>query len=101
VPFSGVLLLLLGTLNFVEGVAAVGNVHFFVANTHYIAGSPKFWGWIAMIVGVVQVCVGLGVFVRNQLSRWVGVTIRSILALDILAIYGLVAHGKRISTLSY
>ena len=116
VLFSGVLLLLLGTLNFVEGVAAVGNAHFFVANTHYIAGSLNFWGWIAMIVGVVQVCVGLGVFVRNQLSRWAGVAILSInviaqlmmmpaypfwslsvFTLDILAIYGLIAYGQHIT----
>jgi hypothetical protein len=118
--FSGVLLLLVGTLNFIEGIAAVGNAHFFVANTHYIAGSLNTWGWVAMVIGVVQVCVGLGVFVRNQLSRWAGVAILSlnaiaqlmmmpaypfwslsIFALDILAIYGLVAHGKRISTLAF
>jgi hypothetical protein len=120
VVFSGVLLLLVGTLNFIEGIAAVGNAHFFVANTHYIAGSLNTWGWVAMVIGVVQVCVGLGVFVRNQLSRWAGVAILSlnaiaqlmmmpaypfwslsIFALDILAIYGLVAHGKRISTLAF
>ncbi len=39
VVFAGILLLMLGTLNFIEGIAAIGNAHFFVANTHYIAGS--------------------------------------------------------------
>jgi len=39
VAFAGVLLIMLGTLNFIEGLAAIGNAHFFVANTHYIAGS--------------------------------------------------------------
>jgi len=38
VAFAGVLLLL-GTLNFIEGLAAIGNAHCFVANTHSIAGS--------------------------------------------------------------
>lgn len=38
VAFAGTLLLILGTLNFIEGLAAVSNSHFFVNNTHYIAG---------------------------------------------------------------
>ena len=41
VMFAGVLLLMVGTLNFIEGLAAIGNAHFFVANTHYIVGSLK------------------------------------------------------------
>ena len=34
VGFAGVLLLILGTLNFIEGLAAIGEVARFVANTH-------------------------------------------------------------------
>ena len=120
VMFAGVMLLLLGTVNFIEGIAAISNSHFFVANTHFIAGSLNTWGWIVLIIGVIQWIVGMGVFVRNQLSRWVGVvalaanTIAqllmmpaypfwslSIFALDILAIYGLLAYGKKIPTLRF
>jgi hypothetical protein len=117
VVFSGVLLLMLGTLNFIEGLAAVGNAHFFVHNTNYIAGSLNTWGWFVLSIGVVQWAVGLGVFVKNPFSRWVGVVVLAgnaivqlmmipaypfwsltIFALDILAIYGLVAYGKRIAS---
>ena len=116
VVFAGVLLLMLGTLNFIEGLAAVGNAHFFVHNTHYIAGSLNTWGWVVLCIGVVELLVGLGVFVKNQLSRWVGVFVLgvnaivqllmmlaypfwslTIFTLDILAIYGLIAYGKRIA----
>jgi len=114
-----VLLLMLGTLNFIEGLAAIGNARFFVANTHYIMGSLNTWGWVVLCIGVLQWCVGLGVFVKNQLSRWTGVVVLaangiaqllmmpaypawslSIFALDILAIYGLIAYGKRIASSS-
>ena len=120
VVFAGVLLLILGTINFIEGLAAIGNAHFFVHNTHYIAGSLKTWGWVVLCIGVAEWLVGLGVFVKNQLSRWVGVFVLSVNAivqlmmipaypfwslsiftLDILAIYGLIAYGKRIATLEY
>ena len=120
VMFAGVLLLVLGTLNFIEGLAAIGNAHFFVHNTHYIAGSLNTWGWVVLCIGVIEWLVGIGVFVKNQLSRWVGVIILAlnaiaqllmipaypfwalcIFTLDILAIYGLIAYGKRISSLQY
>ena len=115
VMFAGVLLMLVGTLNFIAGIAAISNSSFFVANTHYIFGSLNTWGWVVLCIGVIQWAVGLGVFVKNQFSRWTGVAILglnavaallmmpaypfwslSIFALDILAIYGLVAYGKRI-----
>jgi hypothetical protein len=116
VTFAGVLLLILGTLNFIEGLAAVGNAHFFVANTHYLIGSLNTWGWVALCIGVLEWGVGCGVLVRNQFSRWAGVAVLganaiaqllmipaypfwslSIFAVDIIAIYGLIAYGQRSS----
>jgi hypothetical protein len=60
--------------------------------------------------------VGGGVFVQNQFARWTGVVVLSVnavvqllmipaypfwsltfLAIDVLAIYGLSVHGKRIA----
>ncbi len=117
VTFAGVLLLLLGTLNFIEGLAAVGNARFFYAGQHYIVGSLNTWGWVVLCIGVLQWIVGLGVFVKNQFARWAGIVVLalnaiaqlmmmpaypfwslSIFTLDILAIYGLIAYGKRISS---
>jgi hypothetical protein len=116
VMFAGVLLLILGTLNTIEGIAAIGRAHFFVANQHYIIGNLRAWGWVALCIGVAQLCIGLGVFVKNQFARWAGVVAlsansitqllmipaypfwsMSVFAIDILAIYGLIAYGARIS----
>jgi len=113
VAFSGTLLLILGTLNIIEGIAAIGSAHFFVGNAHYVFGDLKSWGWVALILGVLQVLVGLGVFVANKFARWGGVAILSLTAIAqllmmpaypfwslslfavaILAIYGLIAHGQ-------
>jgi uncharacterized membrane protein HdeD (DUF308 family) len=115
VAFAGVLLLILGVLNTIEGIAAIGNAHFFVANANYIAGDLNTWGWIVLCSGIIQLLVGLGVFARNQLSRWVGVLILglnaiaqllmipaypfwslTIFAVGILAMYGLITYGERI-----
>ncbi len=119
VAFAGVILLIVGALNVIEGIAAIGNANFFVHNTNYVFGSLNTWGWVVLCIGVVELAVGFGVFARNQFSRWAGVIILSlnsiaqllmipaypfwslsIFALDILAIYGLIAYGQRISSSS-
>jgi hypothetical protein len=114
VMFAGVLLMLLGTLNFIEGIAAVSKSHFFVGNAHYVVGDLKAWGWTVLIVGVIQGLAGLGILIKNQFARWLGVAIAvlnsiaqlmfipaypfwslSLFALDVLVMYGLIAHGGR------
>src|SRR5256885_8659940 len=116
VVFAGVLLLTLGTLNTIEGIAAIGNANFFVHDTHYMFASLNTWGWIVLILGVSQLLIGFGVFAKNQFARWTGVLVLSanavaqllmipaypfgslsIFAIDIVAIYGLCAYGHRIA----
>lgn len=117
VTFAGVLLGMLGTLNIIDGIAAIGRAHFYVANAHYVFGDLRAWGWVALIIGVCQLFVAVGVFTKNQFARWTGVVILSfnaiaqllmmpaypfwslaIFAIDIVAIYGLIAYGKRIAS---
>lgn len=114
VIFAGIMLMIAGTVNVVYGIAAIANSSFYVANTHFVFGDLKTWGWIVMLVGVVQLCAGLGVWVQAQWARWTGVFIAAlngmaqlafiaaypwlslaIFALDMLIIYGLVAYGGR------
>jgi hypothetical protein len=116
VVFAGTLLLLVGSINVIEGIAAIGNANFFAHNTHYVFANLNTWGWIVLILGWCQFLVGLGVFVKNQFSRWTGVVMLAantiaqllmmpaypfwsltLIAMDILAIYGLIAYGRRIS----
>jgi hypothetical protein len=116
ITFAGVLLLTLGTLNVIDGIAAISRSHFYVGNAHYVFGDLRTWGWVALCLGALQLLVGLGVFAKNQFARWTGVVVlslnaiaqllmmpaypfwsMSIFAIDILAIYGLVAYGKRIA----
>jgi len=114
--FAGVLILLLGTINIIDGISAIGRAHFYVANARYVFGDLNTWGWVALCLGVAQLAVGFGIFVKNQFARWTGVVVLglnaiaqllmmpsypfwslAIFAIDIVAIYGLVAHGKRIA----
>ena len=120
VTFAGVLLLLVGTLNIIEGIAAIDKAHFFAGNTDYIAGDLNTWGWVVLFIGIAELLVGLGIFAKNQFARWTGVGVLglnaiaqlmfipaypfwslSIFAVNILAIYGLVAYGAHASRADY
>ena len=98
----------------IEGISAIGNAQFYVGNAHYVFADLKTWGWIVLILGALQLLVGAGVLVQNEFARWTGVVVLSlnalaqllmmpaypfwslaILAIDILALYGLIAYGKR------
>ncbi len=116
VVFAAALLLTIGTLNVIEGISAISRAHFYVANAHYVFGDLRSWGWTVLILGALQLLVGLGVLVKNQFARWIGVVVLSlnalaqllmipaypfwslaIFAVDVLALYGLIAYGKRIA----
>jgi hypothetical protein len=112
--FAGTMLALLGTLNFIEGIAAISKSNFFVSDARFVFGDLKTWGWIITIFGVIQGLAGFGILVRNQLARWVGVAIVALDALaqllmigaypfwtvclfsiNILVLYGLIVYGGR------
>ena len=114
VLFASVMLGIIGCFNLIYGIAAVANAHVFVANAHYVFGSLRTWGWITLIIGCLQLLAAAGVLAGNQLARWYGVAVLglsaidqmffvpaypfwslTIIAMDVVALYGLCAYGSR------
>ena len=58
--FAGILLLIVGVMNFIGGIGAIDDSKFFVANTKYVLGDLHTWGWVILILGTVQILTGLG-----------------------------------------
>jgi hypothetical protein len=114
VTFASILLALVGTFNLMYGIAAVANSDVFTASAHYVFGSLHSWGWATLILGILQLLAAAAVLLGNQLARWFGVAVLGlnainqmfflgaspfwslvIIALDVVAIYGLCAYGSR------
>ena len=85
--FVAVLLLIAGTLNIIYGIAALGNAHFF-ANTQYVFSSLHTWGWITIIVGVLELTAGFSLFAGGAYGRVIGIIAASIGALESLLSIG-------------
>jgi len=84
VTFAGILLVIAGALNVIYGIAAIGNSKFFVANTKYIFSDLKTWGWIALIVGILQVLAAGSLWAGGLYGRIVGIGAASLSAIAAL-----------------
>jgi hypothetical protein len=66
--------LVAGTLNIIYGIAAIDEADFYVGSTQYVFESVKTWGWVTLILGVVQVTGGFSLLGGNAWGRIVGLT---------------------------
>jgi hypothetical protein len=114
VIFAASLLGVAGIFNVIDGAAAIARSHVFIANAHYVVGDLRAWGWVALILGVLQLAAMLGVLAGHQAARWFGVAVialnaitqmffipaypfwsLTIIAVDVVALWGLCAYGSR------
>ncbi len=112
--FASVLLLVVGFWNMIYGIAAIAQSHVFLPNEHYVFGNLRSWGWITLIFAILQLAAGCGVLLGNQVARWFAVAVvglnaidqmffipaypfwsLTIIAMDVVALYGLCAYGSR------
>ncbi len=85
--FVAILLVLAGVLDIVYGIAAVSNAHFF-NNTQYVFSSLHTWGWVTIIVGVIQLGAGFSLMGGGAFGRIVGIFAASLGALESLLSIG-------------
>jgi hypothetical protein len=85
--FVAILLVIAGTLNIIYGIGAVSNAHFF-ANTQYVFSSLHTWGWITIIVGVIELGAGLSLMGGGAFGRVIGIIAATIGALESLLSIG-------------
>jgi hypothetical protein len=114
VTFAGVMLMIAGVLNTLYGIAAIDKANVFVHNARYVFLDLQSWGWFVLALGVLQIFAALAIWRGVSWGRWFGVGCASanailqvmwlpsypilaltILPLDIVAIYGLLAYGGR------
>ncbi len=112
--FAGIMILIAGILNIVYGIAAIDNSKFFAGHTEFVVSSLKTWGWILLIVGILEVLAAFSIWAGGAFGAIFGIFAASIsaigallsipaypflslaiFAVDILIIYGLAAYGAR------
>jgi hypothetical protein len=82
--FVGILLMIAGVLNVIYGIAAVGNASFFVSDTQYVFSSLHTWGWITIVLGVIQLTAAFSLFVGGTYGRLIGIVAATVGAIGAL-----------------
>jgi hypothetical protein len=114
VLFASILLVVVGCFNLIYGIAAIANSHVFTAHAHYVFANLRTWGWITLILGALQLLAAAGVLAGSQAARWFAVAViglnainqmffipaypfwsLTIIAMDVIALYGLCAYASR------
>lgn len=112
IAFAGAMLALVGVINVIYGIAAIGNSKAYVHGVEYVLGDLKTWGWLMLIVGLIQIVVAFGVWAATEWGRWLGVLAATLnmfvqflafparpglgvvlFFVDVIVIYGLLSYG--------
>lgn len=107
---AGILLFLVGFFNIIDGISAISDAKYMSPNVLF--ANLHAWGWFFLIVGVIQVLAGWAVMKGANWAAIVGIVTAfvnaisqisashtfavwaiTIVAIDVLVIYGLVKYG--------
>jgi hypothetical protein len=87
----GVLLIILGLWNTIDGLTALLAGGFVLADAERVfALDVSAWGWVLLAIGVVEVCAGIALFIGARWARVVAVLVagfNGIVQLAFLAAY--------------
>jgi hypothetical protein len=114
IAFAGWLLIIIGTLDFFQGlIAIIRDNYYAVTPNQIIVFDLTTWGWITLIWGIVLGLAGLGLLSGAGWARWFAIIAGSLnfivqlgfvgssqytlwaltaLALNIVVLYGLIVH---------
>jgi hypothetical protein len=112
IVFAASMLGLAGTFNTIQGILAIADSRVFVGESTFVFSDLNTWGWIVLILGVLQLLAAFAVVSGSETARWFGIACAglnaigqlfflpaypfwavSMFAVDILIIYALAVYG--------
>jgi hypothetical protein len=116
IAFAGAMLILLGTFHAIAGLVALFDEDYYLVGKGGLVVEVDYtgWGWIHLIIGVILILAGMGLFTGQTWARIVAVTVAMIsavvnlaflaayplwsaimIAVDILVIYAVLVYGDK------
>jgi hypothetical protein len=120
IVFAAIMLMMAGTFQFLAGLVALFENEFYVTTRNYVFQlDATTWGWIHLLLGIVLGIAGWGLLSGRTWARVVAITVAAIsalanflflpyypfwaltiIALDVLVIWAVAAHGRDVQKAS-
>ena len=114
VAFAGIMLVMAGLMQLVQGVVGLMNDGFYVSTQNYVFGfDPTVWGWVHIVLALLVGAAGFGLFMGAMWARTVAVVAAgaslignfawlphypiwglTLMALDVFVIWAVTMHGR-------
>ena len=93
IVFAAVVMLIVGSIDFFEGLIAVIRKQYYVVTpSQIVVFNVTTWGWLTMLWGIVLVLAGLALWSGSSWARWFSVVVVSINLLGQLGWLGSTAY---------
>ena len=117
VVFGAMMMILLGAFHAIAGLVALFDSGYYLVGANGLVVNVDYngWGWAHLIVGLAALAAGFGLFTGAMWARVLGITVAVLsaianflwmpafplwailmIALDVLVIYAVAAHGKEL-----
>ena len=73
VLFAGMLLILIGFINFIYGIGALDDANYFTDDTRFVLDNLNTLGWVLIILAVIQLTGGFSLLAGNTYGRVLGI----------------------------
>jgi hypothetical protein len=117
--FAGIMMIVVGIWEALEGLIAIFENEFYVATRRYLFQfDVTAWGWIHVILGLVLAFAGYGLLTRRTWARVVAIILAAlsaianflwlpyypfwallIISVDVFVIWAVAVHGREVSIL--
>jgi hypothetical protein len=95
IGFAGLLMIVMGAIDFFEGLIAIirgGYFYGLTSSNQIIIFDSKTWGWLTLLWGILVLLAGLGLTGGAGWARWFSIIAVSISILHQLAFVGSAAY---------
>jgi hypothetical protein len=117
VVFGGLMLIVAGTFHAMAGLVGIFNDAYWLVPSQALMITVDYtaWGWVHLVLGIFAFAAGAGIMAGQTWARVSGVVLAvlsslvnlaflpayplwstMIIALDVLVIYALIAHGREV-----
>jgi hypothetical protein len=112
IVFAASMLGLAGSWNTIQGILAIADSRVYVGEHTFVFSDLKTWGWIMLVLGVLQLLAAFGIVAGSEAATWFGIGVAGLnaigqllflpaypfwaltmFAVDVLIIYALAVYG--------